>query len=105
MEEIAAFLAVVESRSFTRAARLLRRDASVLTAALAGTGIAMCSDWLAAQDWSAGRLQQLLPDWTIAGAGSVHLIIGYVEPELWILNPEERQVASSLTCPAGGEPG
>lgn len=54
---------------------LVANDAkSLLTAALAGTGIVMCSDWLAAQDWSAGRLQQLLPDWTIAGAGSVYVV-------------------------------
>jgi DNA-binding transcriptional LysR family regulator len=47
---------------------------SLLTAALAGTGVVMCSDWLAAPDWAAGRLQRLLPDWNIAGAGNVSVV-------------------------------
>lgn len=47
---------------------------SLLTAALAGAGIVMCSDWLAARDWAAGGLQRLLPEWTIAGAGNVYVV-------------------------------
>ena len=47
---------------------------SLLTAALAGTGIVMCSDWLAARDWAAGRLERLLPDWHVAGAGHVYVV-------------------------------
>jgi DNA-binding transcriptional LysR family regulator len=54
---------------------LVANDAqSLLTAALMGTGILMCSDWLAARDWTAGRLERLLPDWTIAGAGNAYAV-------------------------------
>lgn len=55
--------------------RLIANDAqSLLTAALAGTGVAMCSDWLAARDWAAGRLERILPDWTISGAGNAYIV-------------------------------
>ncbi len=47
---------------------------SLVTAALAGTGIVMCSDWLAAPERAAGRLEPILTDWTVEGEGSVHLV-------------------------------
>jgi DNA-binding transcriptional LysR family regulator len=46
---------------------------SLVTAALAGLGIVMCSDWLAAHERSAG-LVPILTDWSVEGEGNVHLI-------------------------------
>jgi len=46
---------------------------SLVTAALAGLGIVMCSDWLAAHKRSAG-LVPILTDWSVEGEGNVHLV-------------------------------
>lgn len=46
---------------------------SLVTAALAGVGIVMCSDWLAAHERSSG-LVPILTDWSVEGEGNVHLV-------------------------------
>jgi DNA-binding transcriptional LysR family regulator len=46
---------------------------SLVTAALSGAGIVMCSDWLAAHAHSAG-LEPILTDWNVEGGGNVHLV-------------------------------
>jgi len=54
---------------------LLADDAqSLVTAALAGAGIVMCSDWLTIQERADGRLVSLLPDWKVDGAGDIYAI-------------------------------
>jgi DNA-binding transcriptional LysR family regulator len=54
---------------------LVANDAqSLLTAALAGTGIAMCSDWLAGRELAEGRLERLLSDWSVDGEGNVYVV-------------------------------
>jgi DNA-binding transcriptional LysR family regulator len=54
---------------------LISDDAqSLVTAAIAGVGIVMCSDWLAASERASGRLVTLLADWSIEGEGSIHLV-------------------------------
>jgi DNA-binding transcriptional LysR family regulator len=47
---------------------------SLVTAALAGMGIVMCSDWLAAPERAAGHLKPVLTDWSVEGEGSIHVV-------------------------------
>jgi DNA-binding transcriptional LysR family regulator len=47
---------------------------SLITAALAGMGIVMCSDWLAAPERAAGYLKPLLTDWSVEGEGGIYIV-------------------------------
>jgi DNA-binding transcriptional LysR family regulator len=47
---------------------------TLVTAALAGAGVVMCSDWLVSQELADGRLQVVLADWVIEGEGAVHVV-------------------------------
>lgn len=47
---------------------------SLVQAAVAGTGIAMVSDWLAGPELCDGRLVAVLPDWTIDSDDAVHIV-------------------------------
>jgi DNA-binding transcriptional LysR family regulator len=47
---------------------------SLVTAALGGTGIVMCSDWLAVSERATGRLVPLLTDWAVEGEGNIYLV-------------------------------
>ncbi len=46
---------------------------SLVTAALAGAGIVMCSDWLAAHERSTG-LVPILTNWSVEGEGNIYLV-------------------------------
>lgn len=47
---------------------------SLVQAAVAGTGIAMVSDWLAGPELHDGKLVAVLPDWTIDSEDAVHIV-------------------------------
>lgn len=47
---------------------------TLVTAAVEGTGIVMCSDWLSSQERADGRLKPVLEDWTVVGEGAVHIV-------------------------------
>jgi DNA-binding transcriptional LysR family regulator len=62
-------------RGRAAAVRLTADDnQSLVTAALAGIGIVMCSDWLAAPERAAGHLKPILTDWSVEGEGSIHVV-------------------------------
>jgi DNA-binding transcriptional LysR family regulator len=47
---------------------------SLVTAAISGAGIVMCSDWLAASERAEGQLVSILTDWTVEGEGAIQII-------------------------------
>jgi DNA-binding transcriptional LysR family regulator len=47
---------------------------SLITAAISGAGIVMCSDWLAAPERADGKLVSILTDWTVEGEGAIQII-------------------------------
>lgn len=47
---------------------------SLVQAAVAGIGIALVSDWLAAPELGNGKLVAVLPDWTIDSQDGVHIV-------------------------------
>ena len=47
---------------------------TLVTAAVKGTGIVMCSDWLTSQERADARLQVVLQDWTVVGEGAVYVV-------------------------------
>lgn len=54
---------------------LLTDDAySLVQAGIAGTGIAMVSDWLAGPELRDGKLVAVLPDWTIDSDDSIYIV-------------------------------
>lgn len=58
------------------AGRLVADDAqSLVAAALAGCGLMIASEWLAAPEYHAGRLVPVLADWEIEGGGGVFLLL------------------------------
>jgi DNA-binding transcriptional LysR family regulator len=55
--------------------QLTADDAQTLvTAAVKGTGIVMCSDWLTSLERADARLRVVLPDWTVVGEGAVYVV-------------------------------
>jgi DNA-binding transcriptional LysR family regulator len=54
---------------------LMANDAQTLvSAALRGAGIVMCSDWLSAPERADGRLKVLLQDWAVEGEGAIYVV-------------------------------
>jgi DNA-binding transcriptional LysR family regulator len=47
---------------------------SLITAAISGAGIVICSDWLAAPERADGKLVSILTDWTVEGEGAIKII-------------------------------
>jgi DNA-binding transcriptional LysR family regulator len=62
-------------RSVEVSGPLTADDAQTLvTAALEGTGIVMCSDWLISRERADGRLTTILDDWSVEGEGAIYLV-------------------------------
>jgi DNA-binding transcriptional LysR family regulator len=55
---------------------LVTDDAEALVAAaVQGTGIMMCTDWLAGRELAEGRLVPILSEWTMADEGAIYTLV------------------------------